>query len=147
MVALPAPGRSSSTWRQSDGARMSDKESAGISASNEAGGGELIEFLGLLPMMLFVGLLIWQLFIGGYAIVVGANAAREGARVLATCKGTYDGARQQAKNAAPEFLIDADPSRGGSSVQMKVTVWVPAIVGEGEFPITMQTTMRQEKCP
>jgi hypothetical protein len=111
--------------------------------------------MAVLPILLFIGLLIWQLFIGGHAIIVAANAAREGARVLATCGASSGAAIQQARNAAREFdvvSVDARNASCGGQVEVTVKVNVPSVVGQwvgggvGSFPIQARTRMRKEWC-
>jgi pilus assembly protein CpaE len=43
-----------------------------------------VEFAGLLPLLLVVVLLLWQIALTGYTFVLAGHAAREGARELAT---------------------------------------------------------------
>lgn len=121
----------------------------------DEGAAEILEFLAVLPILLFMGMLIWQLFIGGHAIVVGANAAREGARVLASCRGTDGDAVRQAVSAAPEFDVSVTPRSAscGGQVEVTVQVQVPSVVGKwlgsgnsGTFPIRTRSVMRKECC-
>lgn len=122
--------------------------------AREDGAAEILEFLALLPILMFVGLVIWQLLIGGHAIVVGANAAREGARYLSVCNATVSGAVNQALNAAPEFdqrvSASGQNAGDGGQVHMTVKISVPLVlsewVGGNGFPITFHATMRKEMC-
>lgn len=52
---------------------------------NEEAGSEIIEYLGLLPILLMVGVIIVQLFLAGQTFLVTVSAAREGARAAAAC--------------------------------------------------------------
>lgn len=123
--------------------------------AQEDGAAEILEFLALLPILMFVGLVIWQLLIGGHAIVVGANAAREGARYLAACDASKGAAEQQARYAAPEFdgriSASGQPAGDGGQVHMTVTIKVPLVLsqwvsGGTDIPITFHATMRKEMC-
>lgn len=40
-----------------------------------------LEFMGMLPILLLVGLLVWQLLLAGYTVVSAENAARNASRV------------------------------------------------------------------
>ena len=123
--------------------------------AREDGAAEILEFLALLPILMFVGLVIWQLLIGGHAIVVGANAAREGARYLAVCNANVSGAVRQALNAAPEFngriTANGQNAGDGGQVHMTVLIKVPLVLsqwvsGGPDIPITFHATMRKEMC-
>jgi len=46
-------------------------------------GAELVEFIGFMPWLLIVGLIIWQFMVFGHAMLTTGNAARQGARAAA----------------------------------------------------------------
>jgi hypothetical protein len=56
----------------------------GNRTSADEKGIELIEFIGLLPIILMVGLIIWQFMVFANTWLIVSNAAREGARKAAT---------------------------------------------------------------
>lgn len=60
---------------------------------------ELLEFLGLFPLVLLAALVFWQFMLVGYAGVVATGAARDAARAAATRENVEEAVR----NASPGF--------------------------------------------
>ena len=46
-------------------------------------GAELVEFIGFIPWILIVGLIVWQFMVFGHAMLTTGDAARQGARAAA----------------------------------------------------------------
>ena len=42
-------------------------------------GVEIVEFIGMMPILLWVGLIVWQFMVFGHCMLVTAAAARDGA--------------------------------------------------------------------
>lgn len=117
----------------------------------EEGVSEVLEFLILLPILLGIALLIWQMFIFGHAMVVTANAAREAARAEAACERTISG-EAAARAAASGYTVRTEVHHG-SEVRVTVHTTVPVLqipifLPEGrdvEIPATAR--MRCERGP
>ncbi|MFF8784005.1 TadE/TadG family type IV pilus assembly protein [Streptomyces sp. NPDC015125] len=98
-----------------------------------------VEFMGLLPLILLILALLWQLVLVGYAFSLAAHSADRGARAGTATEGGGSGACQ----AAAE---DELPSswRGGASISCRpeagvwkamVRIEVPVLFpGAGSFP-------------
>lgn len=110
--SMPAPTTSGSpaaaSWRRSD--RRQD----GVAS---------IEFVGLLPLILFIGAFMWQLLIFGGAAAALENAARDGSRVAG--QGADRGiVATQVRDSLPAWLDDnARVTRpGGTTVEVSVPI-------------------------
>jgi Flp pilus assembly pilin Flp len=120
-------------------------------------GAELIEFIGVVPLLLVIGLIIWQLMLVAQTFVVVSSAAREGARRAAVCDMNY---YQAAVNASPGYndrKIQIQPSGGwskGDEIAVTVGLKLPTIripfVNPDQVPmpwVYSKATMRFEGCP
>ena len=113
--------------------------------SKEERGAEAIEFVGLVPLVLLVALLSWQLILVGYAGIVAAGAAREGARAAAVDQDV--GGAVSASSAG--LRVEVVSAGGGEMRSVRVRVQVPKIplplLGAIEYPWVYSTaTMRYE---
>lgn len=113
-------------------------------------GVELIEFIGVLPLLLVVALIGFQIFLVGHTMVVAGSAAREGARALAVCpQGDVGGAVQRASPGySPEIR---ETNRSGSTARVVVALQIPTIriahfIEERMPKVTASATMRAERC-
>ncbi|GAA2304518.1 pilus assembly protein [Streptomyces caniferus] len=98
-----------------------------------------VEFMGLLPLILLVLALLWQLVLVGYAYTLAAHSADRGARAGTATEGGGEGACQ----AAAEKQLPSS-WRGGATVSCRpeAGVWkarvaldVPVLFpGAGSFP-------------
>jgi len=96
-------------------------------AHREEGTSELLEFLILVPILLAIALLIWQMFIFGHAMVVTANSAREGARAAAACEGSVAAGKEMARRAALGYQITPKIERGPREVKATIYTHVPML--------------------
>ncbi|MFJ4339254.1 TadE/TadG family type IV pilus assembly protein [Streptomyces sp. NPDC088915] len=90
-----------------------------------------LEFLGWLPVLLLVGLLVVQLGLGAFAAQQAGTAARAAARVVAADPDAGMNARQAAQEAVSDWLADgtdADKNDWGDGVTVTVTVEVPSVI-------------------
>ncbi|WP_164668238.1 TadE/TadG family type IV pilus assembly protein [Virgibacillus doumboii] len=86
-------------------------------------GSQLLEFVGMFPMIIIAALVAWQILMVGYTMVVGEAAARDGARV-ASVDGNYQDA---AKKSASGLYVSSSKSETGDSVEVSVTVKAPTL--------------------
>ena len=112
----------------------------------EERGAEALEFVGLFPLVLLVALFAWQMILVGYAGIVAAGAAREGARALAV--GEPAGPAVRAGSAGLN-VKSLDAGCGGDTCTARVGIEVPKVplpfVGNIEYPsVYASATMRFE---
>ncbi|MEU6327476.1 TadE/TadG family type IV pilus assembly protein [Streptomyces sp. NPDC047049] len=98
-----------------------------------------VEFLGMLPLILLVLALLWQLVLVGYAFSLAAHSADRGARAGTATEGGGAGACQ----AAAEHELPGS-WRGGAGIscrpeagvwKARVQIRVPVLFpGAGSFP-------------
>ena len=90
-----------------------------------------IELLGVLPILLLVGAVVWQLVLAGHTAWLTANAARAGARADAVGRD----ATAAARSALPRSLergLEVDRLRDGG---VRVSVRVPLMLHAWEMPV------------
>ncbi|MFN8487655.1 MAG: TadE family protein [Caldilineaceae bacterium] len=118
----------------------------------EENGSQLVEFIGILPLIMATVLIGWQFFLAGHTFIVTANAAREGARALAVCGANGGDAIQAVQRSVPSgYTPMVEPNDGSGSVTVKVTNQIPVIdifANYQEYmpPVKFQAVMRKEKC-
>lgn len=97
-----------------------------------------LEFLALVPLMLTVAFMVWQLAIGGYAAVSANEAARAAARAASLDQDAYAAAQ-----AALPSGLDADVSGGrrGNGYSYTVSVDVPMFTRLGLGPVRRTVDM------
>lgn len=117
-------------------------------AIHEEEGVELIEFIGVLPLIFIMILIGWQFFLAGHTIISGMHGAREGARAMAVCGDAVSAVRR----ASPSYSPQVAPFASGNAVGVKVTYAVPMVRipyifnDTHQIPLTFQATMRKERC-
>lgn len=90
-------------------------------------GVELVEFIGMMPILLWVGLIIWQFMVFGHCMLVTAAAARDGAREAAAY-GDAQSAVDESIGDFYEYEVQAGSCGGiGSPVRVTVKAKVPII--------------------
>jgi len=119
---------------------------------SEEDGSQLVEFIGVLPLVMATILIGWQFFLAGHTFIVTANAAREGARALAVCGASSGDAIAAVRRSVPAgYTPSTSPSAGGSAVTVQVSNQIPVIdifssVDEWMPDVTFQAVMRKETC-
>lgn len=94
------------------------------------------ELIGMLPVILIVIVLLWQMALVGTTVVLGTHAAREGARELAVDR---DGARAAAIDDLPSGWRRA-AAVSTSDDRVDVRLRVPALVPSVPSPWSITTT-------
>lgn len=106
-------------------------------ASNELGQASA-ELLGVVPAVLLVAAIVWQLALAGQAAWLCANAARAAARAVAVGR---DGA-SAARSALPRSLergLQVETSRNGA---VRVRMRIPLLLGAWQSPVSVAATAR-----
>jgi hypothetical protein len=107
------------------------------------GGQASIELVAMLPVVLLVGAVVWQLALAGQTAWLTANAARVAARADAVGEGTTEAARSALPRSLEDELEVERLPRGGVRVSVKVpllmTPWksplrVAAVASLGSRP-------------
>ncbi len=108
-------------------------------------GAEMIEFLGLLPILLMVGLIIVQLLLAGQTMMVALSAAREGARAAVVCEDVGSAVARASPGFSPQISIQD----GADDVKVVVGLQIPTIdipYVHTLMPVVQENaTMRKEK--
>jgi len=92
----------------------------------EEKGAELVEFIGFMPFLLFLGLVIWQFMVFGHVMLTTANAARQGARAAAA----YTPVGAAVRSAAGTYEVrwsGGDCAAPGSPVRVTAKLKIPII--------------------
>lgn len=102
------------------------KIAKGFSVQDEQGA-EVLEFVGMMPWILMVGLIVWQFMVFGHCMLVTAAAARDGARAAAA----YGSAQSAVSTSIGDFY-EYEVQAGscgwiGTPVQVTVKAKVPII--------------------
>ena len=79
------------------------------SLKNNQKGSATIEFIGVLPLVFMIMLILWQFLISAYAVIVAQSAANEAAKVYSITES-----RAKAQNSAQKIV-----STAGSSIQFR----------------------------
>ncbi|MEV5939246.1 TadE/TadG family type IV pilus assembly protein [Streptomyces sp. NPDC051994] len=111
-----------------------------IPAGERDRGQTVIEFVGVVPLILLLLVALWQCALVGYTFVLAGNAADEGARAGAAAEQGGDGAcRAAALHEVPSsFQGDAVCGEDGSgmyraTVTLKIPVLIPGVLNG--FPV------------
>lgn len=94
-----------------------------------------VELVAIVPFVLLIGAVLWQLALAGHAAWLGANAAR----VAARARAVGDDAERAARSALPDHLergLEVDRHDSGA---VRVTLRVPVLFGLRE-PIEVAST-------
>jgi len=97
-----------------------------------------VELLGVVPAVLLIALLVWQLALAGWSAWLCAGAARAAARAAAVGR---DG-RTAARSALPAALrqgLRVDRTGGGA---VRVRVRMPLLVRDWASPVTIGASAR-----
>ena len=102
-----------------------------------------VELVALLPAVLLVGLLVWQLALAGHAAWATANAARVAARAVAVERD----AERAARSALPRRLERGLRVRSNDDGLVEVGVRVPLVVRAWGNIATVRARARLEAAP
>jgi pilus assembly protein CpaE len=102
-----------------------------------------VEFVAVLPAVVLVALIVWQLALAGQTAWLAANAARVGARAAAVGQD----ARAAARSSLPDSLEhDLKVTRGDDGV-VRVGVRVPILVRAWSSPLVVSARAGLEQTP
>jgi hypothetical protein len=93
-------------------------------------GQTVIEFVGVVPLILLLLVALWQCALVGYTFVLAGNAADEGARAGAAAEGGGDGACRAAalREVPSSFQGDPECHGDGGMYRAKVTLKIPILI-------------------
>lgn len=95
--------------------------------SKKEEGSATIEFLAIVPLMLLIMMIFWQMLVSGYGVIVAQSAANEAAKAYALSGNEVD-----AKDAAKQIL--------GTSGNVKyVSATIPSHGASKNFTVTVDT--------
>lgn len=111
---------------------------------------QTIEFVGLMPLVVLICLIILQFSLAGYALVVANAAARDAARAAAASADKQATAEKWAmKSANPLKVRSVSAVSSGENLTVEVKVEVPMVkapwMGSQELLITAKAVMPDEK--
>jgi hypothetical protein len=89
-------------------------------------GVEIIEFIAIMPLMLAIGLLVWQVLVFLHVPMHTTFAAREGARTAAAYEDAR-GAVARVVGGSYDYQVSAGSCTPGSPVRARVRLRVPMI--------------------
>lgn len=95
---------------------------------NEKGSAS-IEFLGMVPLLLLLFVMLWQFLVIGYALIVTHSAVNEGAKVYAV---TADSSEASAK-------AGAIMNKAGKSIRQMAPLTINGSGGSPHFTAVLQT--------
>ncbi len=95
-----------------------------------------VEAVAVLPCVLLVTAIVWQLALVGHAAWASANAARVAARAAVVGRD----AESAARSALPRRLERGLLVRGAGSGRVRVSVRVPLVLGGGRSPLSVGAT-------
>ena len=95
-----------------------------------------IELVAMVPVVLLVGAVLWQLALAGQTAWLTANAARVAARAHAVGRGTTEAARSALPRSLEDGLEVERLPRGG----VRVSVGVPLLFTPWKAPVRVAAT-------
>jgi hypothetical protein len=95
------------------------------------GGQASIELVAMVPVVLLVGAVVWQLALAGQTAWLTANAARVAARADVVGRGTTEAARSALPRSLEDGLEVERLPRGG----VRVSVKVPLLLTQWKSPL------------
>jgi hypothetical protein len=109
-------------------ARHHRKRSASSASriSSDERGVEIVEFIGIMPLMLAIGLLVWQVMVFLHVPMHTTYAAREGVRSAAAYENAR-GAVSRVVGGSYDYQVSAGSCAPGSPVSVRVRLRVPMI--------------------
>ena len=110
-------------------------------------GVEIVEFVGIMPLLLMIGLVVWQFMVFGHVALITSAAAREGARAAAAYESAH-GAVARSVGSYDYRVSGGSCGAPGSPVRVTVRLRIPIIdipyVPLPEMWTTHTATMRCE---
>jgi pilus assembly protein CpaE len=97
-----------------------------------------VELVAVLPLVLLVGLLLWQLALAAHTAWLCANAARVAARAEAVGRSGRDAAR----SAVPAGMRDGLRVSRDSDDRVRVRLAVPVLVRSWRAPVSVAATAK-----
>ncbi|MEE1939284.1 TadE/TadG family type IV pilus assembly protein [Streptomyces sp. TRM 70361] len=116
--------------------RGPDDAAAGGGAEGPDRGQTTVEFVGMVPLILVVLALMWQLVLVGYTFTLAGNAADEAARAAAV-DGDCQGAAREHLPSAWQGTVGCGDGAAGlvtATVELRVPVLFP---GMADLPLTV----------
>jgi pilus assembly protein CpaE len=95
-----------------------------------------VEFVAIVPVVLLVGAVAWQLALAGHTAWLTAHAARAAARADAVGKGPAEAARSALPRSLEDDLEVERLERGGARVSVKV----PLLIRRWDTPIRVKAS-------
>ena len=89
-------------------------------------GVEIVEFIAIMPLMLAIGLLVWQVLVFLHVPLHTSYAVREGARTAAAYEDAR-GAVARVVGGSYDYQVSADSCAPGSPVRVRARLRVPMI--------------------
>ena len=102
------------------------KRSASSTSRTSEKGVEIVEFIGIMPLMLAIGLLMWQVLVFLHVPLHTSYAAREGARTAAAYEDAR-GAVARVVGGSYDYQVSAGSCAPGSPVRVRARLRVPMI--------------------
>jgi hypothetical protein len=103
--------------------------------SSDERGVEMVEFIAIMPLMLAIGLLMWQVLVFLHVPIHTSYAAREGARAAAAYEDAR-GAVARVVGGSYDYQVSVGSCAPGSPVRVRARLRVPMI----EIPYIGQLT-------
>lgn len=123
-----------------------------INALHEEDGTEIIQFIGILPLLMIVAMIGWQLLLIGMSLVVALHGTRVGAREMAVCGATSGYAEGIVYDISPPGFQpkNVDTWTTGSEAIAKtvypvLTIRIPHVLKEQLPDIRLTAVMPKEK--
>jgi hypothetical protein len=93
-----------------------------------------VELVALLPLMAVLAAVLWQAAVAGQAVWLAGSAARAAARASAVGADARAAARQVLPaRLEPGLLVAREPGGGDGGDGVRVTIAIPAVVGDGRL--------------
>lgn len=116
-----------------------------VHARREEGGQASVELVAVVPFVLLVGAIVWQLVVAGHALWVCSNAARVGARAAVV----GDDVERAVRSALPDSLerdLRVEPDDGEGRVAVEVRL--PLLAGAfGAIPVRSAARLSEAATP
>lgn len=98
-----------------------------------------VELMATLPLVVLVGIALWQLVLAGHTLWLTANAAR----VAARAEAVGEDADRAARSALPEALERGMTVTDGSNA-VEVRVLVPFVIQQWQTPVPVAASAHLE---